>query len=339
MKSIKNILKTKEILMIIFLFIFVTVILLAFPSIDFFFLKESKIYINEIVASNSYIIQDNNGDYSDYIEIYNGYDKKINLSGYHLSDNQYKPNKWTFPSIELEPHEYLIIYASGKDTCISKNKCHTNFKLNSKGETVILTDKNDNVISKVSYPDMPNDTAYGYVEKKYDILNKPSPNEKNDDTYKEYELTKEELYINEYMMYNQKSNYDILGNYSDFIELGNGSSEDIYLNNIYLSDNPDNLTKYKLPPVTIKKEEFLLIYLGDKSMVMDDHIIANFKLSENDKKLIVSNGKTIIDYVELVPMVDNVSYGRKDDNWFYFTKPTPGHKNDTLTFEKLGDIK
>ena len=66
--------------------------------------------------------------------------------------------KWIFPEIILEPKEYLLIFASGKD-----KQYHTNFKLNSEREVVVLTDNTGNIISKISYSDMQNDISYGYV--------------------------------------------------------------------------------------------------------------------------------------------------------------------------------
>ena len=42
--------------------------------------KDNKLYINEILVSNTYTQIDDDGEYSDYIEIYNGYKRKINLS-------------------------------------------------------------------------------------------------------------------------------------------------------------------------------------------------------------------------------------------------------------------
>lgn len=89
----------------------------------------------------------------------------------------------------------------------------------------------------------------------------------------------------------------------------------------------------------IKSKEYLLVYLGEYSLISDDEIIANFKLSENDKYIILSDGKKIIDKVEIVSLSDNVSYGKKDNKWYYFTKPTPGDENNTKPLSSLGGTK
>ena len=335
MKNIKNILQIDDRVKIILFFLLIVLLLLLFNKLDTSYIKEGKLYINEIMPNNTYTLLDNYNEYSDYIEIYNGYKKSINLLGYHLSDSEYETNKWTFPEIIIEPFSYLIIYASGKDVC-DKDVCHTNFKLSSKGEVLTLSDKRGNIINKFIYPALSNDLAYGYIKNKYQLLNEPSPGSENKEVFKEIKISNQELYINEYMSSNKRMVYDSLGNYYDFVELYNNSEKDLDLKNIYLSDDKENLKKCKLPNLTLEKGSYLLIYLSDKSQVIDKQVYVNFKLSKEDKYIIVSNGKDIIDLVETVSLTSNVSYGKYEDKWYYFTKPTPGFKNDTVPLEKIG---
>ncbi len=338
MKNIKNILKNNEYIIIIVLFIIITLLLLFIPKLDNSFVISDKLYINEIMVNNTYTLKDNDLEYSDYIEIYNGYNHSINLNGYHLSDSEFETSKWTFPDITIKEGEYLIVYASGKNYCQIKEKiCHTNFKLSSAGETITLTDKTNNIINKFTYTKTPNDIAYGYLQGKYKFLEKESPGEKNNTKELKYQkLSNQDIYINEYMIHNQRNNYSIDGNYYDFLEIYNNSNQDLKLNNIYLSDNLDELNKYKLPNVTIKKDSYLLVYLSDISSLTENEIIANFKLSNQDEYLIISNGKKVIDKVKIVELADNISYGKVHDTWYYFTKPTPGSINDTKAHTTLG---
>jgi hypothetical protein len=335
MQNIKNILNNRNLVYVIGLFILVILIVLI-SGINNDYIKYDKLYISEIMTKNTYTLEDDFHEYSDYIEIYNGYNKTINLENYHLSDMEYETNRWTFPNIEIKAHEYLIIFATGRNTC---NKyCHTNFKLSSKGETITLTDPNGNIINKFSYPETSNDIAYGFIGNNYKLLDSPSPGEENTE-FKYSKLTNKDIYINEYMSHNKNINYDTTGKYSDFVELYNSSDKDIELHNIFLSDDENNLVKYKLPNITLKSKSYLLVYLSDDSKVINNTILANFKLSDDDKKLLVTNGKKIIDEVDLVKLIDNVSYGRVEDKWYYFTKPTPGEENSTVALEKLEEGK
>ena len=339
MKNIKNILKTNEYIIIIILFIIISLILLLIPKLNNSFIMSDKLYISEILVNNTYTHMNDELEYSDYIEIYNGYKYKINLENYYLSDSEFKTNKWMFPEIIINPDEYLIVYASGLDKCnLETRVCHTNFKLNSDGETLTLTDKSNNIINKFTYPKMSNDVSYGYNGRIYTLLNNPTPKKKNVSKIKYQKLDNRDIYINEYMIYNQRYSYDVDGNYLDFIEIYNNTNKDIELNNIYLSDDIDDLTKYKLPNVNINKNDYLLVYLGDISSIKDNQITANFKLSGNDEYIIISNGKKIIDKVEIVELYDNISYGMKDNKWYYFTKPTPGLINNTKGHISLGGI-
>jgi hypothetical protein len=71
--------------------------------------------INELMASNATTIADEDGDFEDWIEIYNFGSDPINLEGYGLSDNYNNPFKWVFPDYTIMPGHYLLVWASGKD--------------------------------------------------------------------------------------------------------------------------------------------------------------------------------------------------------------------------------
>lgn len=58
---------------------------------------DKELYISEFMASNSYVLADADGDYSDWIEIHNATDKDVNIEGCTLTDDEKKPSKWTFP--------------------------------------------------------------------------------------------------------------------------------------------------------------------------------------------------------------------------------------------------
>ena len=321
----------KSIIIIMVIFAVITLIINLIPGLNTDYIKTSKLYISEIVSSNSYTIQDEDGEYSDYIELYNGYDYSINLDGYYLSDNEYKTKKWMFSDIEIKPHQYMLIYASSKD-----KKYHTNFKLNSEGETITLTDNNGNIISKVSYQNMQNDISYSYTKGKYIYTSTPTPNEKNSNVKLKRNNKKYDIIINEYMSNNKRTNYSPDGYYYDWVELYNNGNQDINIDNLYLSDDINKLNKYKLPNIKIEKKGYLLIYLSGDSLTLDNNIYANFKLSTNEE-LILSNGKDIINKIKIIDLPENISYGKKDDTWYYFTTPTPGLKNDTAFFSKLGE--
>lgn len=61
----------------------------------------AKVYINEVMSSNSTTIQDADGDFSDWVELYNDGTSAVNLDGYFLSDSKKTPNKWMMPNVSI----------------------------------------------------------------------------------------------------------------------------------------------------------------------------------------------------------------------------------------------
>ncbi|MEX0944573.1 MAG: lamin tail domain-containing protein, partial [Balneolaceae bacterium] len=58
----------------------------------------AQIVINEIQASNSETIFDDDGDAGDWIELYNSGSESVDLTGYGLSDDEEEPFRWVMPS-------------------------------------------------------------------------------------------------------------------------------------------------------------------------------------------------------------------------------------------------
>ncbi len=95
---------------------FLTFLILHLVNVPAVFSEETAVpLINEVMSSNSITIQDEDGDYPDWIELYNPGDYSIDLTGYGLSDRPDNPFKWAFESGTIEPAEFLLIFASGKD--------------------------------------------------------------------------------------------------------------------------------------------------------------------------------------------------------------------------------
>ncbi len=136
----------------------------------------NKIHISEFMASNTSILTDEDGEYSDWIEMYNPTSSEINLGGWYLSDNPDNLIKWIFPQISIEAHGYLLIFCSGKDR--RSAELHTNFKLSSSGEWMILTKPDGTTIGftfENQYPEQYPDISYGFIEGKLVYFDNPTP--------------------------------------------------------------------------------------------------------------------------------------------------------------------
>ena len=84
---------------------------------------------------------DDFGDESDWIEITNYSSYRVKMDGMFLSDSEQQPTKWQFPYITLEPNARIIVFASGRDIKQPGQPLHTNFRISSKGEALLLTTK------------------------------------------------------------------------------------------------------------------------------------------------------------------------------------------------------
>jgi hypothetical protein len=116
--------------------------------------------INEIQSSNATTIADEDGDYEDWIELYNGTDTAINLAGYYLSDDIDNPMMWAFPNVTIESCEYLLVFASGKDKT-DGDFLHTNFSISSDGEPIILSNETGQIIDYFQAVSLSTDISFG----------------------------------------------------------------------------------------------------------------------------------------------------------------------------------
>jgi len=151
------------------------------------FIDGQQLTINEIMASNGSTVADENGDFEDWIELYNAGNEVVDLTGFGLSDDLSRPFRWTFPNITINPGEFLLVWASGKDRKNSENPLHTNFSISSQGEPILITHPDGSRIDLVDAIPIPRDISYGRYpdgESELRFFAKATPGEANDsDTF------------------------------------------------------------------------------------------------------------------------------------------------------------
>ena len=75
----------------------------------------AQVVINEGSNRNYSTIIDEEGEYNDWIELYNPSAVAVDLYNYALTDTTAQPAQWTFPHFTLQPGAYEVIYCSGKN--------------------------------------------------------------------------------------------------------------------------------------------------------------------------------------------------------------------------------
>jgi hypothetical protein len=130
----------------------------------------AQLVINEFVARNDSEqplrkgdLLDEDGDASDWIEIYNPTSEAINLDGWFLTDDANDLEKWEFPAVEIARGGFLVVFASGKDRRDSEGELHTNFQLRAGGEFLALVRPDGQTIEHAydEYPPQFADISYG----------------------------------------------------------------------------------------------------------------------------------------------------------------------------------
>ncbi|MCP3930985.1 MAG: T9SS type A sorting domain-containing protein [Bacteroidetes bacterium] len=115
--------------------------------------------INEFLASNDAVEADQDGEFDDWIELYNNSSSDINLEGYYLSDDATDLMQWAFPSgTVIGANGYLIVWAD-KDE--EQTGLHASFKLSSSGESIFLLDSGGEIVDEVSFTEQTTDISYG----------------------------------------------------------------------------------------------------------------------------------------------------------------------------------
>lgn len=122
--------------------------------------QPSELRINEVMSSNGNTVLSGYGLYSDWIELYNTGSQIVDIGGMYISDDPLNLMKYRFPAgqaLEIVPGGFFLIWADD-----SANAEHTNFKLSSVGEKILLVDTNGTgIIDSVSFPALQADQSYG----------------------------------------------------------------------------------------------------------------------------------------------------------------------------------
>ncbi len=149
------------------------------------------VVINELLAANS-SLADPQGEFDDWIELYNLGSTAVDLGGAYLTDDPSAPTKWQIPvgkaaQTTLPPHGYLLIWAD-KETADSG--LHAGFALDAGGEELVLLQADGTtVIDSISFGEQRAGVSYGRFPDGADtwsLLEPPTPKARNVRTFAGY---------------------------------------------------------------------------------------------------------------------------------------------------------
>jgi hypothetical protein len=127
---------------------------------------QAQVVITEFMAVNDTTLADEDGNYTDWIELHNAGSAAVDLDGWYLTDNDGNLRKWRFPHVVVDPDDYLVVFASTKDRPNAGSELHTNFKLGGDGEYLALVKPDGLSVAseyRPQYPPQVGDISYGLV--------------------------------------------------------------------------------------------------------------------------------------------------------------------------------
>jgi hypothetical protein len=118
--------------------------------------------ISELMASNSSTITDQDGDFADWLELYNPDASPVSLKGWYLTNKASKPTKWQLPAVTLQPGAFLVVFCSEKNYTDPSQPLATSFNLSASGGYAGLFEPDGKTVaSSITYPVQYTDVSYG----------------------------------------------------------------------------------------------------------------------------------------------------------------------------------
>lgn len=248
-------------------------------------LTTGELVINEVMASNRYTMTSETLGTPDWIELYNDSGEAIDLSGYGLTNNAKDFRKFTFPNITLDAGEYLVVYACDATENTGEDDLVTGFNISKSGELLFLSDAYAGLVQQLEVPELYSDVSYARsASGAYGFTFSATPGSTNDDSTicsSLSQLLNESsgtLVINELVPYPS----DGLA----WAELYNPADKAIQLNDYYISDNPNDPLRVRLPNYILKSKGYALICFSSYAdSVENDQLIVGFGIGREDTTL------------------------------------------------------
>ncbi|MFN0107417.1 MAG: CotH kinase family protein [Blastocatellia bacterium] len=303
--------------------------------------QPSDVRLNEVVAVNNGVFKDAAGDADPWIEVHNLGPGAVTLNNFYLTDDQANPTKWQLPAKTLADGDYLILWLDGET---SEGDTHASFRAAASGGKLFLYSAQtatQTVVDMVTYPASTSGQSYvrlGNYGGNWATSFQPTPAINNpgagsSSTQSPSQGTGQ-LLINEVMADNEDAfrDPDAPTEHDDWIEVFNPGTSAVNMSGMYITDNRNNPTKWKVPEgVTIPARGYL-VFIADDNQTTQGPLHTSFSLDADGEGVFIyaTNGTTLIDSVTFGIQQEDISFGRITDGdpiWSIFRPSTPGASN------------
>lgn len=298
--------------------------------------------ISEVMAANSSAVPDENGEFADWLEIYNGTGNDLNMEGVMLT-NRSDRITFPFPAYTLGAGERVLVFADNHYQLDTTLPFHGKFKISSVGTHLYLYDPSMYLIDDVVTPTMTPDQSYSLIEvdangeKTYQLTDFYSPGFENTEAgftaYRANNAVESgALIINELCPDPKVGIPDEDNEIVDWVELHNTTAQTVSLAGYYLSDKENKPLKWRFPDsASIPPDGYYLVYCSGKDKLQQNGVPhTNFSLSAERETVILSDKEgRLVDRVSIENVPEDYSVGRdKTGVWTFFSLTTPGNPNN-----------
>lgn len=297
----------------------------------------TDIRFNELVTVNNGAYKDEAGDADPWVEIYNPGPGPVTLANFYLTDDPANPTKWKIPTQTLADGGFLMLWLDGET---GEGETHAGFTLSSSGGTLYLfasSISTQSPIDTLSVTTLKAGQSYirlGDYGAKWTTTFLPTPAvpNKTSETSAPTQGTGL-LLINEIMADNDSSypDPDEAGAFEDWFEVFNPGTTAVDMSGMYITDNLNNPTKWKVPNgVTIPAGSYLIFMADGETAQGSRH--TSWSLSADGEAIGIyqTDGKTLIDSYTFKTQQTDIAIGRISDGaagWTYFKPGTPSAAN------------
>ena len=300
--------------------------------------------ISEIMPSNRTAVTDENGNYSDWVEIWNSSSHEISMKGVGLSDRS-DSIRFLFPDIVLPADGRMVVFCSNTNQANPGLPFHAKFKLSSVGETVYLYDPNAYLIDSCRYPIMGTNESWALIDEGFQSVDYFSPGYPNTpeghQQYRESIMVSDgALVINEVMADPMTGLRDEDDELQDWVEIYNTTGAAVSLDNYALSDNEGRPLKWRFPKgAFVPARGFYVVFCSGKDRTDNASGVphTNFRISAEKETIILSDSQgRVVDRIMIDNLPEDCSFGRNDNGGLQvFQTATPGLPNNQQGFYQM----
>jgi hypothetical protein len=276
-----------------------------------------KLVISEVMASNDQAHKDPSGQFSDWVEFYNGSNIDLSLKNFALTD-RVDTIKWLFPDVVIPSKGYLVVYMNGE----RRDGLFANFRLSaSKNETLILKSPNGGVVDAVEIVMIDrNHSLIRQTNGEWLATSDITPGFENTLEGKDAYLSSlidpnPTLMISQYLPNNRGTTKFIQHRLLGFVIITNISDTSQSLEGVTLSNSLDRRYRESLPAITLAPNESKLVWVRGSALPFDD-LSVGFTLDNMSGSIVLSNKEGLLqDYVEYDQLVNGFGQVRKNGQW------------------------